>query len=59
MSMNRPDDIFDSPYFVMEPDNWHLKPDAPEELKIRFEKFMRDFRRSHGEDIPDEGSEVK
>ena len=25
--------FIDSPYFVEEPFNWHLKDDAPEELK--------------------------
>ena len=50
MSMKYRPDIFESPFFVMEPDNWHLKPDAPEELKREFEEYMRDFRHSNGHD---------
>ena len=49
MSMMGRPDIFNSPYFVMEPDNWHLKPGAPEKLKKEFKRFMRDFRHSNGE----------
>lgn len=37
--MPRPD-FFDSPYFVMEPDNWHLKEGAPEDVRKEFEEFM-------------------
>jgi hypothetical protein len=33
--------FFDSPFFVPEPNNWHLKPDAPEELKKEFEEFKK------------------
>lgn len=33
--------FFESEYFVPEPDNWHLKDDAPEELKKEFEEFMK------------------
>ena len=29
--------FWNSPYFVLEPDNWHLKEDAPEE----FEEYMK------------------
>lgn len=29
-----------SPYFVPEPDNWHLLPGAPEEIVKEFEAFM-------------------
>ena len=36
-------DILNSPFFVDEPDNWHLKPDAPPELVKEFEEFMRGF----------------
>ena len=31
-----------SPYFVPEPDNWHLTEDAPDDLKKEFEKYMRE-----------------
>lgn len=34
--------IWDSPYFVPEPDNWHLTEDAPDDLKKEFEKYMRE-----------------
>ena len=29
-----------SPYFVPEPNNWHLLPGAPEEIVKEFEEFM-------------------
>lgn len=32
--------FIDSPYFVDEPGNWHLKPGAPAEAVEEFEKFM-------------------
>ena len=35
-------DFFTSEYFVPEPDNWHLKDDAPQELKEKFEKWMQE-----------------
>ena len=35
-------DFFTSEYFVPEPDNWHLKEDAPQELKDEFEKWMKE-----------------
>ena len=34
--------FMDSPYFVMEEDNWHLKPNAPKEVVDEFNKFMKD-----------------
>jgi hypothetical protein len=30
----------DSPYFVAEPGNWHLKPGAPAEVVEEFTQFM-------------------
>lgn len=30
----------DSPYFVPEEDNWHLKEGAPEEVVEEFEEYM-------------------
>lgn len=33
--------FIDSPYFVPEIDNWHLKEDAPEEVKKEFEEYMK------------------
>lgn len=32
--------FWDSPYFVPEPDNWHLKPGAPEEVVKEFNEYM-------------------
>lgn len=31
----------DSPYFVPEEDNWHLKDGAPEDVKAEFEEYMK------------------
>ena len=39
MSQARPD-FADSPYFVTEPGNWHLKPGAPKEVKKEFQEYM-------------------
>ena len=33
-------DFVDSPYFVPEDENWHLKEDAPEDVKKEFEEYM-------------------
>ena len=33
--------FLDSPYFVDEPGNWHLKPGAPEEVVKEFNAFMK------------------
>lgn len=32
--------FMDSPYFVMEEDNWHLKEGAPEDVVKEFNEFM-------------------
>lgn len=40
MSQERPK-FFDSPFFVMEYGNWHLKDGAPEEVKKEFEEYMK------------------
>lgn len=37
-----------SPYFVPEPDNWHLTEDAPEELKKEFAEYMKIKRNKDG-----------
>lgn len=34
--------FIDSPYFVDEPGNWHLKAGAPQEVIDEFNKFMED-----------------
>lgn len=41
MSQPKPKFI-DSPYFVEEYGNWHLKDDAPEEVKEEFEQYMKE-----------------
>ena len=33
--------FMDSPYFVDEPGNWHLKPGAPEEVVKEFKAYMK------------------
>ena len=33
--------FFDSPYFVDEPGNWHLKPGAPKEIVNEFNQYMK------------------
>jgi hypothetical protein len=33
--------FMDSPYFVDEPGNWHLKSDAPEDLQEEFDEYMQ------------------
>lgn len=32
--------FLDSPYFVDDPGNWHLKPGAPPEIVEEFNKYM-------------------
>lgn len=43
--------FFDSPYFVPEVDNWHLKDDAPEELKKEFEEWIKQQKELEDEGI--------
>ena len=43
MSVQKPKFI-DSPYFVDEEDNWHLKEGAPPEVIQEFEEFMKYYR---------------
>lgn len=33
--------FFESPYFVDEPGNWHLKSGAPEDVKKEFDEYMK------------------
>jgi hypothetical protein len=40
--------FFHSPYFVPDLFNWHLKADAPEELKKEFEEAMKNYNDSFG-----------
>ena len=35
--------FIDSPYFVPEFDNWHLKPGAPEEVVKEFNEWMKAY----------------
>ena len=42
MSVSAPKFI-NSSYFVEEPDNWHLKPGAPEEVQKEFDEFMKEY----------------
>ena len=39
MSIKQPKFV-DSPYFVDEENNWHLKDGAPEDVKQEFEEYM-------------------
>lgn len=38
-SFRRPDFV-DSPFFVDEPGNWHLKPGAPADVVKEFNEFL-------------------
>lgn len=40
MSVQKPKFV-DSPYFVPEDGNWHLKEGAPQEVVEEFEEYMR------------------
>ena len=44
MMGSRPD-FLDSPFFVMEEDNWHLLPGAPEEVVKEFNEYMKDINK--------------
>lgn len=37
--------FINSPYFVMEAGNWHLKPGAPKEVVEEFEEYMEDHKK--------------
>ena len=50
MSVSAPKFI-DSPYFVGEPDNWHLKPGAPKEVQEEFDEFMKEYRQKDEEGV--------
>lgn len=43
MTFDRPNFI-DSEFFVGEVNNWHLKPDAPEDVKKEFLEFMESMK---------------
>ncbi|AIE60152.1 hypothetical protein [Bacillus methanolicus] len=40
MPKKRPE-FMNSPYFVDEPGNWHLKPGAPEAMQQDFDAYMQ------------------
>lgn len=40
MSVAKPN-FADSPYFMPDLDNWHLKEGAPEDVKKEFEEYMK------------------
>ena len=40
MSQSRPK-FFDSEWFIPEPDNWHLKDGAPQEIVDEFNEYMK------------------
>ena len=46
--------FYTSPYFVNEPDNWHLTDDAPEDVRKEFEEYM-----NHPDCVQDDRSEER
>ena len=40
--------FMDSPYFVMEEDNWHLKEGAPNEVVKEFNEFVDELNAGKG-----------
>lgn len=38
-------EFINSKYFVMEPGNWHLKPDAPTKVVKEFNNWMKQYKR--------------
>ena len=40
MSIERPKFV-DSPYFYTDEDGWHLKDDAPEDVRKEFDEYMK------------------
>ena len=38
--------FMDSPYFVEEVGNWHLKPGAPEDVQKEFDEFIKNLNMS-------------
>lgn len=43
--------FIDSPYFVDEPGNWHLKPGAPGDVVKEFEEYMKNDKTNPDSDI--------
>ena len=50
MSVTKPNFV-DSPYFVDEEDNWHLKDGAPEDVKKEFEEYMEYSKKMEEEGV--------
>ena len=42
--------FMDSPYFVMEIGNWHLKPGAPEEVVKEFNEWMDLYSKNNNDE---------
>lgn len=45
--------FMDSPYFVMEEDNWHLKEGAPADVVKEFNEFMDELNADKGSEEND------
>ena len=43
--------FFSSPYFVPEPNNWHLKDGAPQEIVDEFNEFVKADKESKEEGL--------
>lgn len=43
-----------SPFLVMEPGNWHLKPGAPQEIIDEFNEYIRTNGNNGYEDLPED-----
>lgn len=50
-TMTRPK-FMDSPYFVLEFGNWHLKPGAPEDVVKEFNEWMAAYNQTIEDDKP-------
>lgn len=50
--IGRQPNFLNSPYFVGEPGNWHLKPGAPADVVQEFNDFMTDDESGGLEDTP-------
>ena len=47
--------FINSPFFVNEPGNWHLKPGAPKEVEQEFTDFMQALQLEEAPDVTVEG----
>lgn len=50
MSVQKPKFV-DSPYFVAEEDNWHLKEGAPPEAVKEFNEFMQYYEEMEKQEV--------